>query len=75
MYWALDTSRTRGYLWDIVVEPVLPLLLFFRWCKVLKATRILFVMRWLDMKVLWDSVTNLGRHFFRRFVMVLEMSL
>ena len=57
------------------IELVFPVLLFFRWCKVSKATRMLFVIRRLDRKVLWDSETSFGRHFLRRLAMVLEISL
>ena len=69
---------TRSYALLIsfkAIEPVFPVLLFFRWCKVSKATRMLSVIRRLDRNVLWDSKTSFGRHFLRRLAMVLEISL
>ena len=67
--YALLISRFKA------IEPVFPVLLFFRWCKVSKATRMLSVIRQLDGNVLWDSETSFGRHFLRRLAMVLEISL
>ena len=48
-----------------IVNHVLPFLLFFRWWRVLKAMRILSVIRQSDMNALCVSDTNFGRIFLR----------
>ena len=54
------------------IKPVFPFLLFFRWWKVSKATRILFEISLSDMKAFCVSKTSLGRIFFNWFAMVWE---
>ena len=57
------------------ISPILPLLFWFRWCIVSKATKTLSVLRQEDTKALWCSLIILGKKHFSLFVITLEANL
>ena len=57
----------------IVINPVFPFFFYFMWCKVSKATKILFEMALSDWKALWDSEIITGKTFFNLFVSTFDI--